>query len=85
MLLQVGTWFTEEWVERWGPQLLDLGFRPVGMSTDKISPGLYGTYRFEYTTDQPLAFERLVETLRDIRTQVEATGQTLDVSIVRST
>ena len=83
MLLQVGTWFTEEWVEQWGPRLLDLGFSAVGMSTDTMSPGLYGTYRLEYTADEPLTFERLVEVLRDIKAEMENAGQTLEVSIVR--
>lgn len=84
MRLRVGAWMTEEWLEQLGPQLLELGFRVVEASTDKVSPGLYENYLLDYVGEEPLPYERLDGVLQAARERLETAGQQLDVAIVQS-
>ena len=61
---------------------MDLGFRTVSTSTDKVSHGLYIVYRLEYVGAQPLPWETLESTLNCRCEELDALGQQFDVALI---
>lgn len=84
MILKVGAWFTEEWLEQAGPKLAEAGFKVLYTATDPGSSGEYQHYVLDYVGEQELEWDAVVGLLADVRAIVESQGQDLSLRVARS-